>query len=197
MEMHMKLYYDHVLGRFHQVDPLAEKYYAWSPYVYCKNNPVNAIDPDGRGGLKVLLKGAYKIGKSVAKNGLSSLGKGATYASAFNDVVDDAITVFDTNASTWDRVYAGGSLLSEVAPISVGDIKMIGVAVKKTYQTYTKTHPLTGKKYVGRTSGKRTPLENIQKRDKNHLKNKEGYGPAVLESLLTIQMLYADKNNTK
>ena len=147
-------YYDHVLGRFHQVDPLAEKYYAWSPYVYCKNNPVNAIDPDGRGGLKVLLKGAYKIGKSVAKNGISSLGKGAAYATAFNDVVDDAITVFDTNASTWDRVYAGGSLLSEVAPISVGDIKMIGVAVKKTYQTYTKTHPLTGKNMLVEQVGK-------------------------------------------
>ena len=29
-------YYDHVLGRFHQMDPLAEKYYAWSPYAYRK-----------------------------------------------------------------------------------------------------------------------------------------------------------------
>jgi RHS repeat-associated protein len=41
-------YYDHVLGRFHQIDPLAEKYYAWSPYAYCHNNPVILVDPDGR-----------------------------------------------------------------------------------------------------------------------------------------------------
>jgi RHS repeat-associated protein len=29
-------------------DPFAEKYYSWSPYAYCKGNPVNAVDPDGR-----------------------------------------------------------------------------------------------------------------------------------------------------
>jgi len=29
------------------VDPLAEKYYSISPYVYCAGNPINAIDPDG------------------------------------------------------------------------------------------------------------------------------------------------------
>jgi len=31
------------------VDPLAEDYYETSPYAYCQNNPVNKIDPDGRG----------------------------------------------------------------------------------------------------------------------------------------------------
>lgn len=34
--------------RFTTMDPLAEKYYSISPYAYCANNPVNAIDPDGR-----------------------------------------------------------------------------------------------------------------------------------------------------
>ena len=29
------------------VDPLCEKYYNVSPYMYCAGNPVNAIDPDG------------------------------------------------------------------------------------------------------------------------------------------------------
>jgi len=33
---------------FMTMDPLAEKYYNISPYAYCGNNPVNAIDPNGK-----------------------------------------------------------------------------------------------------------------------------------------------------
>ena len=35
-------------GRWLTIDPLAEEYYDISPYVYCLNNPINAIDPDGK-----------------------------------------------------------------------------------------------------------------------------------------------------
>ncbi len=34
--------------RFTTIDPLAGDYYSISPYAYCANNPINAIDPDGR-----------------------------------------------------------------------------------------------------------------------------------------------------
>ncbi|WP_353122269.1 RHS repeat domain-containing protein [Dysgonomonas capnocytophagoides] len=34
--------------RFTTVDPLAEKYFSWSPYVYVANNPMKFIDPDGK-----------------------------------------------------------------------------------------------------------------------------------------------------
>ena len=40
--------YDPALGRFTTIDPLTEKYYKLNPYAYCGDNPVNAIDPDGR-----------------------------------------------------------------------------------------------------------------------------------------------------
>ncbi len=33
--------------RFFSVDPKASKYESWSPYVYCINNPINFIDPNG------------------------------------------------------------------------------------------------------------------------------------------------------
>ena len=40
--------YDDLTGRFTATDPLWEKYYGWSPYVYSANNPVNRVDRDGR-----------------------------------------------------------------------------------------------------------------------------------------------------
>ena len=40
--------YDPAIGRWPCVDPLAEKYPGVSPYVYCLNNPLIYVDPDGR-----------------------------------------------------------------------------------------------------------------------------------------------------
>ena len=40
--------YNPVTGRWDRMDPLCEEDYPYSPYVYCRNNPINAIDPDGR-----------------------------------------------------------------------------------------------------------------------------------------------------
>ena len=135
--MHGLDWYDHgarhndaAIGRWHVMDPLCEKYYDVSPYAYCAGDPVNAIDPDGKSIWTKMLKTTMKISSRVASNGLKELGKEATYADAVSDIMDDATTVIDGNASTIDRIGAGVSLASELLPVSVGDVKGIGDFVK-------------------------------------------------------------------
>ena len=60
-------HYDSAIDRFTTIDPLAEKYYNISPYVYVANNPMKFIDPDG----KRILPWQYKSYGTNAVKGLS------------------------------------------------------------------------------------------------------------------------------
>lgn len=39
--------YDDFLGRFTTIDAMWEKSFSWTPYHYCRNNPVSFLDPGG------------------------------------------------------------------------------------------------------------------------------------------------------
>ncbi|SBW01083.1 DUF6443 domain-containing protein [uncultured Dysgonomonas sp.] len=55
-------YMDFSFPHFPMVDPLAEKYYSWSPYAYVMNNPLKYVDPDGKSTrVKKLEDGTYEI----------------------------------------------------------------------------------------------------------------------------------------
>ena len=59
--------YTPAVPRWTTIDPLAEKYYAISPYVYCAGNPVNRIDPDGKWDVTVhLYSNRAEYGRGVA-----------------------------------------------------------------------------------------------------------------------------------
>ena len=59
--------YDPDLARWTTPDPLAEKYPGISPYVYCNDNPVNLVDPDGRTPETVwdILNVVYDVGAAI------------------------------------------------------------------------------------------------------------------------------------
>uniref|UniRef100_UPI0026039035 RHS repeat domain-containing protein n=1 Tax=uncultured Dysgonomonas sp. TaxID=206096 RepID=UPI0026039035 len=54
-------FYDPGYSRFTTPDPLSEKFYNWSPYVYCYNNPMKFVDKDGKQGVLPVPGGAIPI----------------------------------------------------------------------------------------------------------------------------------------
>ena len=65
-------HYDSAIDRFTTMDPLAEKYYSISPYIYVANNPLKFMDPDGR---IVRLANNYAGGiENIARITATSLG---------------------------------------------------------------------------------------------------------------------------
>src|SRR5690606_31146250 len=60
--------YDPALGRWMNVDPLAEKYPSISSYAYVANNPIIYIDPDGKEIIPYLYKSTDSRGKPLRTN---------------------------------------------------------------------------------------------------------------------------------
>ena len=139
-------YYESAIGRFTSVDPLAEKYYSWSPYMYCVNNPMRFIDPNGTDTKDIVIEGANESSVTLATNLIdisvdaSSLGIdfGGNYTIQGEDVLSaglDIVGIIDPTgvadglnaglqAKNGDWVGAGISALGVIPYI--GDAAKIG-----------------------------------------------------------------------
>jgi RHS repeat-associated protein len=90
--------YDPVVGRFWNVDPIAEKFYHVTPYNYAENNPVTGID---LWGLQYL---NHNVARIIAQNGRVDL-----KLSNFHNVTANRIRALNNNSANWKPGHIGVS----------------------------------------------------------------------------------------
>ncbi len=121
-------------------DPLSEKYYGMSPYVFCADNPVNFVDPDGRFpdviwdvasigmGVKSLI-GNIKAGEARAAIG-DGIGIVVDVAAAALPFVPGGVGAVRTGAKTVDALDNVAEAAKVAASISDGARAVDGIKFK-------------------------------------------------------------------
>jgi RHS repeat-associated protein len=105
MDFHARNY-DASLGRWMNVDPLAEQFYDTSPYTYVSNNPLRYTDPTGMAQEDIIIKGTEEYQQTVLAD--------------LQQLTDDKLQIDNTgmvtiaDSSCNDGCNAGGDLISEL-----------------------------------------------------------------------------------
>lgn len=124
-------YYSSDLSIWLSVDPMTAKYPFVSPYVYCTNNPINIVDPDGEdiiGALIGSLVGATTeiISQTIA-NGMNNLSEGKGFFNEWSDNMDWADVGISAAVGALDGLAPGtGKLIGQFA----GDVAKAAVDLR-------------------------------------------------------------------
>ena len=108
--------YDPAIGRWMNIDPLAEKHLHQTPYLYCNANPVIFMDPDGKDGIIVIKGGQitisskiYLYGDGATKSVVSQMQKDINkrWGETFNSKSLDGKQSFKVNVKVKVGLYEG------------------------------------------------------------------------------------------
>lgn len=139
-------------SRWLSPDPLAAKYPQFSPYVFCMNNPILFVDPDGKeviatspAAQQMILNSLTKEDRAfvqfndngqINKDVMNSANSSSGNFQALSQMVNDQ-TIFETNVDTKiNYKNENGDIIGkDLGPIQQGDPKEAGPFSPKTGET--------------------------------------------------------------
>ena len=123
--------YNPAIARWTAADPLSEKYYGISPYVYCLGNPISIIDPNGMDIWTMDEKGNVEWVKESDDHRLYYMNNDGLLSDDYVSVSDRSI--LDDLTKTEAKVDGGAKVSSHTSKTGINDIfKVFKFASDKT-----------------------------------------------------------------